>query len=50
VLRTIKRWQAGQLKNVPSSENQAAIARMVGTARSAYFPVGSTAAVPPHKA
>jgi len=43
VLRTIKRWEAGQLKNLPSPENQSAIARMFGTVRSAYFPVESPA-------
>lgn len=38
VLRSLKRWEAGQVKGLPSDDNQQAIARMFGTVRSAYFP------------
>lgn len=46
VVRSIKRWEAGQLKKVPSAEYQAAIARMFGSVRSAYFPTEANS-VPP---
>lgn len=46
VVRSVKRWEAGQLKNLPSLENQTAIARMFGTVRDAYFPVESNLALP----
>ena len=38
VLRSLKRWEAGQVKGLPSPDNQQAIARMFGSVRKAYFP------------
>lgn len=46
VLRSLKRWEAGQVKGLPSEDNQQAIARMFGSARSAYFPASSPVAGP----
>jgi hypothetical protein len=46
VVRSIKRWEAGQLKTVPSVEYQSAIARMFGSVRSAYFPTEDSGAEP----
>lgn len=46
VVRAVKRWEAGQLKNLPSLENQTSIARMFGSVRSAYFPPQSVPATP----
>lgn len=47
VLRSLKRWEAGHVKGLPSEDNQQAIARMFGSVRSAYFPSRPTPSEPP---
>ena len=46
VLRSLKRWEAGTVKGLPSGDNQQAISKMFGSVRSAYFPSPSARSEP----